>query len=67
MITTPPSSRAMPRWWHDDAGRSWLDELPARVAERCAAWGLDLDAGPGTGPTRWRSRSGVTAAAWRCA
>ena len=43
MITVPPSFRAMPRWWHDDAGRGWLDDLPSRVAARCAAWGLAVD------------------------
>lgn len=43
MITVPSSFRAMPRWWHDDAGRGWLDDLPARVAARCAAWGLAVD------------------------
>lgn len=36
----------MPRWWRDDVGRSWLDELPARVDERCAAWGLVVDGDP---------------------
>ncbi|MFE5338955.1 aminoglycoside phosphotransferase family protein [Isoptericola sp. NPDC056578] len=46
MITVPPSFRAVPRWWHDDAGRDWLDDLPARVAARCAAWGLAVDGAP---------------------
>lgn len=49
MITVPSSFRAMPRWWHDDAGRDWLDELPARVAARCAAWGLAVDGEPAHG------------------
>lgn len=59
----------MPRWWHDDAGRSWLDELPARVADRCAAWGLDLDGRPWHGsnalvvPVRRCSWNGWTATA----
>ncbi|MFE5307662.1 aminoglycoside phosphotransferase family protein [Isoptericola sp. NPDC056605] len=43
MITVPPSFRAMPRWWHDDAGRGWLEDLPSRAAARCAAWGLSVD------------------------
>ncbi|SKC36859.1 aminoglycoside phosphotransferase family protein [Krasilnikoviella flava] len=49
MITVPPSFRAMPRWWHDDAGRGWLDVLPGGVAARCAAWGLVVDGEPAHG------------------
>lgn len=41
----PESFAAMPRWWSD--GNTWLDELPARVCERCAHWGLRV-AGPAT-------------------
>ncbi|WP_353651407.1 aminoglycoside phosphotransferase family protein [Nakamurella sp. A5-74] len=33
----------MPRWWHDDTGRTWLDRLPGVVAERCARWDLEVD------------------------
>lgn len=42
----PESFRAMPRWWHDEDGRLWLDELPSRVTEQCAKWDLDLDGDP---------------------
>jgi streptomycin 6-kinase len=33
----------MPRWWHDEAGRAWLDRLPALVQAHAARWGLRLD------------------------
>jgi len=36
----------MPRWWHDEAGRAWLDEIPALVAAQCARWDLDPDGPP---------------------
>ncbi|MEU2200944.1 aminoglycoside phosphotransferase family protein [Isoptericola sp. NPDC019482] len=49
MITVPSSFRAMPRWWHDAAGRDWLDDLPVRVAARCSAWGLAVDGEPAHG------------------
>jgi streptomycin 6-kinase len=45
-LTIPESFRAMPRWWHDDAGRAWLDDLPALVAERCGAWDAVVDGEP---------------------
>jgi len=45
-VTVPPSFRAMPRWWHDDAGRAWLDDLPELVGARCAAWRLVVDGEP---------------------
>lgn len=49
MTTVPPTFRAMPRWWHDDTGRAWLDGLPGRVAACCAAWGLEVDGEPAHG------------------
>ncbi|MFC8732505.1 aminoglycoside phosphotransferase family protein [Luteimicrobium sp. NPDC057192] len=46
VLTVPESFRAMPRWWHDDAGRTWLDALPALVDARCETWGLVVDGEP---------------------
>src|SRR5699024_11989069 len=43
MITVPASFREMPRWWHDEAGRAWLDRLPALVAGHSALWNLTSD------------------------
>ncbi|HEX5856603.1 MAG TPA: aminoglycoside phosphotransferase family protein [Microbacterium sp.] len=43
MIVVPQSFREMPRWWHDAAGRGWLDTLPDRVEEQCRRWTLALD------------------------
>ena len=45
-ITVPGSFLQMPRWWHDEAGRSWLQELPGLVTRQCARWDLDLDGSP---------------------
>lgn len=36
----------MPRWWHDDRGREWLDVLPALVSAQCRKWGLQVDGDP---------------------
>ncbi|MEO8828012.1 aminoglycoside phosphotransferase family protein [Lapillicoccus sp.] len=36
----------MPRWWHDQLGREWLDALPTLVADQCRRWGLDVDGEP---------------------
>lgn len=41
MIEVPSSFRAMPRWWQE--GTTWLDDLPALVADQCARWGLRTD------------------------
>jgi len=46
MITVPLAFREMPRWWHDAAGREWLDRLPSLVAEQCRRWDLQVDGGP---------------------
>lgn len=46
MITVPLAFREMPRWWHDAAGREWLDRLPSLVAEQCRCWDLQVDGGP---------------------
>lgn len=46
MIVVPPAFRAMPRWWHDAAGRAWLDALPRLVDEQCRRWRLVLDGPP---------------------
>jgi len=43
MIPVPASFREMPRWWHDDAGRAWLEHLPALVDAHAAHWDLTLD------------------------
>jgi len=45
-LTVPESFRSTPRWWHDDAGRAWVDDLPALVDARCAAWDLVVDGEP---------------------
>lgn len=36
----------MPRWWHDEAGKRWLDELPDLVQEQCRRWNLTVDGAP---------------------
>ncbi|MVA76370.1 kinase [Auraticoccus sp. F435] len=36
----------MPRWWHDEPGRAWLEELPGLVAARLREWGLTADGAP---------------------
>ncbi len=36
----------MPRWWHDEPGRAWLDALPDLVASQCRTWGLTVDGSP---------------------
>ncbi|MBC3761247.1 aminoglycoside phosphotransferase family protein [Quadrisphaera oryzae] len=46
MVEVPEAFRAMPRWWHDDAGRAWLEELPALVADQCRRWSLAVDGPP---------------------
>lgn len=46
MITVPETFRQMPRWWHDQPGREWLDQLPGLVAEQCGRWNLDVDGDP---------------------
>ena len=33
----------MPRWWRDQHGREWLDQLPNLVAEQCRRWDLAVD------------------------
>ncbi|SDT45922.1 aminoglycoside phosphotransferase family protein [Microlunatus soli] len=43
LITVPESFREMPRWWHDVAGRDWLDALPDLVSAQCRRWDLDRD------------------------
>lgn len=46
MISVPETFRQLPRWWHDPAGREWLDQLPALVVEQCRRWELQIDGGP---------------------
>lgn len=46
MITVPETFRQMPRWWHDQPGREWLDQLPALVTEQCGRWNLQIDGDP---------------------
>ncbi len=46
MITVPESFRQMPRWWHDEPGRAWLDRLPMLVTEQCERWNLQVDGVP---------------------
>lgn len=43
MIDVPQSFRDAPRWWHDAAGRAWLDHLPVLVASQCELWDLVID------------------------
>lgn len=43
MLQVPPSFRAMPRWWHDEPGRAWLDALPSLVEDQCRRWRLERD------------------------
>jgi streptomycin 6-kinase len=46
MITVPATFRAMPRWWHDQRGREWLDALPVLVASQCRQWDVRVDGDP---------------------
>ncbi|GAA3708797.1 streptomycin 6-kinase [Microlunatus aurantiacus] len=46
MIAVPETFRQMPRWWHDRAGREWLDQLPTLVTELCRRWNLQVDGDP---------------------
>lgn len=39
----PESFREMPRWWHDEPGRLWLDALPTLIADQCRRWDLHLE------------------------
>lgn len=43
MVAVPQSFLSMPRWWHDEEGRSWLDELPTLVDAKCDEWQLEVD------------------------
>ncbi|WP_222710512.1 aminoglycoside phosphotransferase family protein [Quadrisphaera setariae] len=49
MVEVPGAFARMPRWWHDDAGRAWLDELPALVGDQCRRWQLVVDGRPWNG------------------
>ena len=42
----PEGFARMPRWWNDEAGRAWLADLPALVAEQCRRWELEIDGEP---------------------
>ena len=46
MITVPETFRQRPRWWHDQSGREWLDQLPTLVADQCRRWDLQVDGDP---------------------
>ena len=46
MVEVPASFRSMPRWWDDERGRAWLEDLPALVAAQCAKWDLVEDGAP---------------------
>ena len=46
VLSVPATFRTQPRWWSDEAGRRWLDDLPRLVAERCHAWALVMDGPP---------------------
>ena len=46
MLSVPPAFRAMPRWWSDETGRRWLDDLPRLVEEHRRRWGLTVDGPP---------------------
>lgn len=40
----PQSFRDEPRWWAEGSG--WLDSLPDRIRQQCAAWNLEPDGKP---------------------
>lgn len=46
MLAVPQTFLDMPRWWHDERGRTWLSELPGLVARQCDRWRLTLDGEP---------------------
>lgn len=46
MIIVPDTLRRMPRWWHDQPGLEWLDQLPGLVTEQCGRWNLQIDGDP---------------------
>ncbi|WP_375425472.1 aminoglycoside phosphotransferase family protein [uncultured Friedmanniella sp.] len=46
MIKVPEPFRQMPRWWRDQLGREWLDNLPALVSEQCRRWSLTVEGEP---------------------
>jgi streptomycin 6-kinase len=46
VVEVPGAFARMPRWWHDDAGRAWLAELPSLVTDQCRRWGLAVDGAP---------------------
>jgi streptomycin 6-kinase len=46
MFAVPETFRRMPRWWHDRAGREWLEQLPGLVVEQCRRWELEIDGDP---------------------
>lgn len=52
VVEVPDEFRRSPRWWHDPAGRRWLDDLPGLVTVTCIAWGLTVD-----GPARHGSNA----------
>lgn len=43
VVTIAQAFLDMPRWWSDDAGRQWLQELPELVIDQCRRWHLQLD------------------------
>lgn len=43
MIEVPAGLARSPRFWHDGAGRAWLEGLPRLVDETCERWGLRPD------------------------
>lgn len=58
-VIVPQSFREQPRWWLDEAGRRWLDDIP-RLADHVAArWGLTL-----TGEV-WHGSNAIVIAAER--
>lgn len=46
LITIPPSFAAGIVTQAGDAGRAWIERLPALVASLCERWGLDVDGTP---------------------
>jgi streptomycin 6-kinase len=43
VIEVPEGLARSPRFWHDEAGRAWLERLPRLVDETCERWGLRPD------------------------
>lgn len=45
-LEIPQDFLDMPRWWHDEPGRRWLQSLPDLAAMQCQQWQLEIDGHP---------------------